>query len=83
MKLRLTFYGVIIFVVAMGLHMTCALLMLILKITSGDILYPVLQSVVETTFLFTISGLFLGVIMVLIELLYIKKDESSAHDITR
>lgn len=74
MKLRLTFYGVIIFVVAMGLHMTCALLMLILKITSGDIHYPVLQAVVETTFIFTISGLFLGVIMVLIELLYIKKD---------
>jgi len=74
MKLRLTFYGVILFVVAMGMHMLCALLLLILKTTSGAELYPVFQTILENTLLFTISGLFLGVAMVLIELLYIKKD---------
>jgi glycosyltransferase involved in cell wall biosynthesis len=74
MKLRLTFYGVIIFVLAMGLHMMCALALLLLKLISNDSLISSFQTILENTLLVTISGLFLGVIMVLVELLWIKKD---------
>jgi glycosyltransferase involved in cell wall biosynthesis len=74
MKLRLSFYGVILFVVAIGLHMMCALLLLNVKLSSSEVLYSILQTILENSLLLTISGLFIGVAMVLIELLYIKKD---------
>lgn len=74
MKPRLTFYGVIIFVLAMGLHMMFALALLLLKLISNDHLNLTCKPFIETTLLVTISGLFLGVIMVLFELLWIKKD---------
>jgi hypothetical protein len=74
MKPRLTFYGVIIFVLAMGLHMMCALALLLLKLIANDSLNSSCQPVLENMLLVTISGLFLGVIMVLVELLWMKKD---------